>query len=78
MITANKLAREQADVILAKAREEMKVFGSLTLGRALFNCLTLRQISNIIQPERDFFHVRDEERVLELFNKYLVIEEISK
>ena len=76
MITANKLTREQADVILAKAREEMKVFGSLTLGRALFNCLTLRQISNIVHPERDFFHVRDEEKVLELFNKYLVIEEI--
>lgn len=72
MIVANKLTKEQAEIVLLKAYEERLIFPSLRLGQAIFNLLTLKQISNIIADDRDFFYIKDDEKVIEMFMKYCV------
>ncbi len=69
---ANKLTKEQAEDVILKARDEIATFPNLRLGQAIFNLLTLKQISNVISDERDFFYIKDEEKVLEMFELYCV------
>lgn len=69
---ANKLTKEQAEDVILKARDEIHTFPSLRLGQAVFNLLTLKQISNVISDERDFFYIKDDEKVLEMFMEYCV------
>lgn len=69
---ANKLSKEEAIKLLDKVADERVIFPNMTLGQVIFNFLTLKQISNVISDERDFFYLKDEEKVLEIFMKYCV------
>jgi len=72
---ANLLSREQADLIIQKAIKECEISGS-KLGATICKYLTLKQISNIISPEKDIFYIKDNDTALKLFIKYCVEEEI--
>ncbi len=68
---ANLLSREQADIIIQKAIKARADTGR-RLGVLLWSSLTLKQISNIITPDRDIFYIKDDDKALEMFNKYCV------
>jgi len=68
---ANKLTKEQADVIIAKARANCKITGS-RLGATISKYLTLKQISNIISLDKDIFYIKDDDKALEIFNLHCV------
>lgn len=68
---ANLLAREQADIIIQKAIKAKANTGR-RLGVGIWLQLTLKQISNILTPDKDIFYVKDDDKALEIFNKYCV------
>lgn len=70
----NKLSKEQADILVLEAHEQMRIFPRLRLGRAIFQLLKLKQISTILGSDRDFFHVQDDCKALEMFMLYCVNE----
>lgn len=68
---ANKIPREQADVLIARCVKECSLNGN-KLGVTLWKQLTLKQISNIIHPDKEIFYIKDDEKALEMFNLYCV------
>lgn len=69
---ANKLTQEQAQELLLRAYELRRQYPSLRLGQTIMNLMTLKQLSNVIGSESDFYNWTDEDAVMETFYKFCV------
>lgn len=74
---AKLLTQKQAQNLINEARNDVKEFGFLRFGQALWNILTDEKKTKELtdkyngQPE-DFFHLVDEARILELYYEFFV------
>jgi len=68
---ANKLSQEQAAILIDRANKECSITGN-RFGCTIWRYLTLKQLSNIIAPEKDIFYVKDDVEALKLFELYCV------
>lgn len=69
---AKLLTHKQAASLIEEARRDVKEFSFLRFGQALWNILTDEKKSKEITDtlngtDQDFFHLVDEDRILELF-----------
>jgi len=71
LFLANKLSQEHAAILIDRANKECSITGN-RFGCTIWKYLTLKQISNIIAPEKDIFYVKDNGEALKLFNLYCV------
>ena len=67
----NKLSQEQAAILIDRASKECAITGN-RFGCTLWKYLTLKQLSNMILPEKDIFYVKDDKEALKLFELYCV------
>lgn len=73
MKSPNKLSKEQADMLIAKSIEKCLLTGN-RLGSTIWSELTLKQLSNIVHPDKDIFYIKDDELAKEMFIKFCVEE----
>lgn len=71
MTQSNKLTKEQADLIVNKSLAEIAISGN-RLGCTITKHLTLKITSNIIDPSKDIFFIKDDELAKEMFYLYCV------
>ena len=70
----NLITKEQAATIVSESKAEC----SLTkgrLGRTIQKRMTLRQLSNVMGSDRDFFYEKDDEIAIQMFIKHCVEQE---
>ena len=67
----NLLTKERASEIIELSKAECLLTGS-RVGCTITKHMTLKQQSNILHPDRDFFYEKNDEEAVRLFMKYCV------
>ena len=73
-MTPNLPTKERASEIIELSKAECLLTGNC-LGCTITKHMTLKQQSNILHPDRDFFYVKDDEEAIRLFMKHCVQQE---